>query len=233
MAKTSEQTCACCSVKFMGTRLENRCPDCKAAGRRPRVKFKPTKAEIAAKRKAREAEREALKAEREAAAAELALATASNDASPDDYESPEQRHRRRRLERFQHQREWLDRRSKKPKGYSKMLNETAESPLGQLWLSLCHADGQVNCLTRNSAVPVEDREKLLLIHYRLRAKGYAAYAIAKLCPQGLLSASRSDLWSGLEDLPQVTCADPHNNEDLSETQSDAQERQRLQSLLGL
>lgn len=263
MAKTSEQTCACCGVKFMGTRLENRCPDCKAAGRRPKVKLKqaPTKgvaaveyakrqkaeqkkAEAAAKRKARAAQLKALKEEREEL--DLTDGTAVHaDQMASDFETPDQRQLRRRKERTKQQLDWLSQRSRKPKGYPAMTKAISETPLGHLWHSLCHADGQVNCLTRSTDVPVTDSERLLMVHFHLRLKGFAADAIAKLCPVALLKQDAGSLHDGLTGLPEVDTTDTTDTEDdpfegLSDNQraealalSDAQERQRLQSLLGL
>lgn len=126
-----------------------------------------------------------------------------------------------------------------------MLKATSETPLGQLWLSLCYADGMVNCLTRDSSVSVKDRERLLMVYFKLRLKGYTGEAVAKVCPVSLLGQDQKALTDALEDLPEVnatspTQAEPLDLEDLSdaqrihlETTAHQQERQRLQSLLGL
>lgn len=132
------------------------------------------------------------------------------------------RDQRRRQDRMKTQIDWLDQRSRKPKGHPPMLKATAETPLGQLWLSLCYSDGQVNCLTRDSSVSIEDRERLLLAYFKLRLNSFAGDAVAKVCPVSLLNND----------------AEAHDLEDLSDTEhthleTHDQERQRLQALLGL
>lgn len=126
-----------------------------------------------------------------------------------------------------------------------MTKLISETPLGHLWQSLCHADGQINCLTCKTDVPLADRERLLMIHFHLRLKGFAADAIAKLCPVALLKQDAEALQDGLTGLPEVDCHNDNEIEDVplaglseehraeAKTLCDAQERQRLQSLLGL
>lgn len=146
---------------------------------------------------------------------------------------PDHQHRKRQ-DRLKNQIEWLDRRSNKPKGYQAMLKATSESPLGQLWLSLCHADGQVNCLTHDTTVPVVDRERLLLVHFRLRLKGYTADAVAKICPISLINTDAKTLTDVRDALPEVDPASQAQADlhDLDSQTTDP-ERLRLQLILGL
>ncbi|MEP4247673.1 hypothetical protein [Tateyamaria sp.] len=132
------------------------------------------------------------------------------------------RDQRRRQDRMKTQIEWLAQRSRKPQGYTLMLKATSQTPLGQLWLSLCHADGQVNCLTRDSNVSIEDRERLLLAYFQMRLKGYTGHAVAKVCPVSLLNY----------DVETHDLADLTNNE-FKHPETHEQERQRLQAMLGL
>ena len=125
-----------------------------------------------------------------------------------------------------------------------MTKATRKTDLGQLWVTLCMADGQINCLTRQSDVSVADRKRLLMVHFKLRLKGYSASAIAKLCPAALLSHSAREVQSGLEGLPQVDAAitheDVHDLDNLTDDQRTAlnkslaeQERQSLREQLAL
>lgn len=114
----------------------------------------------------------------------------------------------RHQERLVHQRAWLDRRSKAPKGYPKMTQRTSKTPLGILWLQVCAADGAASSImyaARSDDLTEEQKVSLLTTFYRLRAKGYHPSAIAKLCPRAILQDAPQ---AAITDLPQVTEPEP-------------------------
>lgn len=122
------------------------------------------------------------------------------------------------------QRRWLDQReTAKIHGYLRMKKAIRATPIGILWVSLCHADGAASSVMHTTDTELTDAQKLhlLIVFHRIRCRGFHPSAIAKLCPQAILEGiGKDDFEEGLRGLPEVSQSVPGDDrfdplEDLS------------------
>jgi hypothetical protein len=210
----AQRTCLCCDVIFEGTPKATRCPPCRQA----EIKV-PGK--IRAKRDNRKPRRTCLECRKQFSIEEddhVNCPSCAEMLGVFQYEvTPEQQaalvealNLSKHLERLEAQNSWLTARSKPPKGYPKMTKRTSTIPIGILWVQICAADGAASSVlyaaTSDVRLTEQDKVTLLTSFFRFRAKGYHPSALARLCPQALLTQATQD---AISDLPKVTAPEPY------------------------
>jgi hypothetical protein len=125
----------------------------------------------------------------------------------------EEKRRKRVKDRLERQAAWLTTRAAKPKGRPGMTAAAAKTPLGQLWLGLCAADGAASSILyagHTTGLSGAGTLALLTAYFRLRRLGHHPSTLAKLCPAALL---REETQAAIEGLPEVTESEPEDDPD--------------------